>query len=123
MSSIASDKKKRVDKKSRLTEVQKARGFDRGLEIDAIVGATDYTGDLMFLVRWKDCNELDLLPASEINSKSPQEVIQYYEQRCPLFKRVKERNFPNIPVTRKPDPIPAVSKVEQDDDNVDSTEV
>lgn len=46
MSSGSSDKKKRVDKKNRLTEVQKARGFERNLEMDEIVGATDYTGDV-----------------------------------------------------------------------------
>lgn len=118
MSSIASDRKKRVDKKSRLTEVQKPRGFDRGLEIDQIVGATDYTGDLMFLVRWKNCKEMDLLPAAEVNIKSPQDVIKYYEARCPLNRKAKERGkYPNVPITPK-----IVSKVESLDDNVDSAD-
>lgn len=121
-STTGSEKKKRVDKKSRLTEIQKPRGFDRGLEMDRIVGATDYTGDLMFLVRWKECNELDLLPAAEVNEKSPSDVIKYYESICPLNKRAKERNHPPIPVTRQPDVIPnIVSKTERgDDDSIDA---
>lgn len=113
---MSAEKKKRVDKKSRLTEIDKARGFDRGLELDEIVGATDYTGELMFLVRWENCNELDLIAAIEVNEKSPQNVIQFYEKRCPLNRKLKERDVPNIPIIPDPDNPPVISKVEQADD-------
>lgn len=113
---MSSDKKKRVDKKSRLAEIEKPRGFDRELELDEIVGATDYTGELMFLVRWKDCNELDLIPAIEVNEKSPQDVIKFYEKRCPLNRRAKSRNQQNIPIIPDPNLPPIISKVEQTDD-------
>lgn len=113
---MSSEKKKRVDKKSRLMEVEKARGFDRGLELDEIVGATDYTGELMYLVRWQNCPELDLIAASEVNEKSPQDVIKFFEKRCPLNRRAKERNVPNIPIVPDPNILPIISKMEQADE-------
>lgn len=113
---MSSDKKKRVDKKSRLTEIEKPRGFERGLELDEIVGATDYTGELMFLVRWKNCTELDLMAAAEVNEKSPQDVIKFYENRCPLNRLAKDRDVPNIPIIPDPNIPPIISKVEQADE-------
>lgn len=110
---MSTDKKKRVDKKSRLAEIEKPRGFDRGLELDEIVGATDYTGELMFLVRWQNCPELDLIPATEVNEKSPQDVIKFYEQRCPLNRQAKTRDLPNVPIIPDPNIPPVISKVEQ----------
>lgn len=113
---MSSEKKKRVDKKSRLSEIEKPRGFDRNLELHEIVGATDYTGELMFLVRWVDCSELDLLPAAEVNEKSPQDVIKFYEKRCPINQRVRDRDIPNIPIIPDPNIPPIISKMEQADE-------
>lgn len=118
---MSSDKKKRVDKKSRLAEIEKPRGFDRGLELDEIVGATDYTGELMFLVRWQDCPELDLIPATEVNEKSPQDVIRFYEKRCPLNRQAKTRDLPNVPIIPDPNIPPIISKVEQTDEPAESS--
>lgn len=77
------EESEKANKRKNITEDNRPRGFDRGLEPDRIVGATDASGELMFLMMWKNCKEADLVPANQVNVRCPEIVINYYENKEP----------------------------------------
>lgn len=96
MSSI--ETRRRSEKRNRLNEIEKPRGYNRGLEIDSVVGASDYNGQVMYLVKWKDCDELDLLSSKEIVNKNPEILIEFYEKRSIFRENIQKRNIPSIDI-------------------------
>lgn len=51
------------------------------LEPECIIGSTERKGELMFLVKWKNSDDVALLPAREASARCPQVVIDFYEQK------------------------------------------
>jgi hypothetical protein len=66
-------------------------GFDRGLKAEKIIGFTTQGGQSMFLVKWKNSNDLDLVLAKEAHKKCPQLVIDFYEKHLSIVENDEQK--------------------------------
>lgn len=73
--------KRRSRARNIIDEDNTMNGFDRGLEPDKILGASDTSGTLMFLMSWKNSSKTEFVPSKVANIKCPQLVIKFYEER------------------------------------------
>ncbi|KAM9403945.1 chromobox protein homolog 3b isoform 2-T4 [Salvelinus alpinus] len=51
------------------------------LEPERIIGSTDRHGELMFLIKWKNRDEVALLSAREASARYPEVVVGFYEDK------------------------------------------
>ncbi|KAH8353007.1 hypothetical protein KR084_008229 [Drosophila pseudotakahashii] len=65
--------------------VSGSTGFDRGLEAEKILGASDNNGRLTFLIQFKGVDQAEMVPSSVANLKIPQMVIHFYEERLSWY--------------------------------------
>ncbi|XP_067624433.1 heterochromatin protein 1 [Eurosta solidaginis] len=65
-------------------------GFDRGLEAEKILGASDSSGGLTFLIQFKGVDQAEMVPAPIANIKIPQMVIKFYEERLSWYSDNEE---------------------------------
>lgn len=54
---------------------------DKSLEPETIIGATESSGELMFLVKWKNLNKADLISSRIARIACPQTVITFFQDR------------------------------------------
>lgn len=55
-------------------------GFDRGLTPERIIATKRVDGQLMFIMKWKDVIDADLVSADEANKQCPKLVIEFFEE-------------------------------------------
>lgn len=65
---------------SEAVPVRNRIGFDRGLEVERIVGSMKSSCGRMLLIKWKGMDRCELVSAEEANLRCPKEVIKYYEE-------------------------------------------
>lgn len=73
-------KQARTNPKVAVERLNKKNGFDKGFTAERIIGITRTSGRLMMLVKWKDIESAEMIPANVANEKCPQVVIKFYEQ-------------------------------------------
>jgi len=88
--SAHSEEKKKTQKRKTTDDIpikkkrksdKRTTGFDKGLEAEEILGATETNGEVHFLIKWKGVNDAELVPSKIANVKIPQMVIGFYEAR------------------------------------------
>jgi hypothetical protein len=56
-------------------------GFEQGYEAEAILGAKDGQQGIFYLVKWKEREEMELIPAMITLSYVPSLVLLFYAKR------------------------------------------
>ena len=86
---------KQIGPKSAMTKneeiVDNAYGFERKLKAERILGVKKSSKGLMFLIKWQDINEADLVPSEEANVKCPDVVIKFYEDNLYMKTEIEKR--------------------------------
>ncbi|KAI8125337.1 heterochromatin protein 1 [Lucilia cuprina] len=72
------------------TKHSELTGFDKGLEAEKILGASDSNGGLYFLIQFKGVDQAEMVAAPVAHVKIPQMVIKFYEERLSWYSDNEE---------------------------------
>jgi len=61
-------------------------GFDLGYTAEGIMGFTDRYNEICFLVKWKEAENAELVPASIAVKRIPEIVLGFYSYRVEMLK-------------------------------------
>ena len=56
-------------------------GFERGLKPEKILRVLKEGGNVLYYVKWENCDDLDFVLADEMNKEAPLIVIEFYNDR------------------------------------------
>ncbi|XP_065076843.1 chromobox protein homolog 1-like [Ochlerotatus camptorhynchus] len=73
--------RKSADILKKQTDDDDLNGFEQGFVADSLVGITEENGQLLFLVKWQNKDELELVPSKETRKYVPEMVIDFYQDR------------------------------------------
>ncbi|XP_055629750.1 chromobox protein homolog 3-like [Toxorhynchites rutilus septentrionalis] len=59
----------------------RSHGFQKGYIAETIMGITEEDGERLFLIKWKDRDELEMVTAKVTREHVPELVIDFYEDR------------------------------------------
>jgi len=76
-------------RKRQSEEPRRGRPNPAAFEAEDIIGATDSSGELMFLMKWKGRDQPDLVPARQANVKCPKLVIKFFERRLKAAENIE----------------------------------
>ena len=62
------------------TKSANVKGFDRSFLVDSILGAKSDDGKHLLLVKWKEVDFTEWVPAEDADSCCPRMVINFYEK-------------------------------------------
>ncbi|VDK23114.1 unnamed protein product [Anisakis simplex] len=80
-------REKKMNLKRKRYENQLSNGFDRGLEPQEILGAVhSKDGSMDLLIKWKGCEEPDVVSASIVKERCPQLVIRHQSKLLYLLQ-------------------------------------
>lgn len=63
------------------TDGQGLSGFARGFIAESLIGITQEGNTFMFLVKWQDMDEMEMVPSAEVRKFAPEMMIDFYESR------------------------------------------
>lgn len=70
-------------------------GFARGYSVENLVGITQEEDQFLFLVKWHQTDEMEMVPSAEVRKFVPEMMIDFYESRITWKQKSPNANNQN----------------------------